>query len=371
MPYSVVPVSDKRRLDEFLRLPFALYRGDPLWVPPLEAEVRRTLDPEGNPYFANAALRLFVCYRDKCPMARLAVVISSAHHLAFGVRAAFFGFFESANDEQAVTHLFAEAETYCRARNVEVLEGPFNPHHYSELGLQVDRFGTGPSFFQPYNPPYYPKLLEKAGYRISARLQTMANDDVGGDFSRRFGTLPAGTCPNGYTVRSFSLANKARDLAFMREINNEAFAANWHFLPLSPEEYAFSAKFMSFVTRSDLIKFVEHHGRPVAVLHCVLDINPLLRRWNGAAGPVKLLRFFRGRRAVKTIIVFTVAIKKEYRHTDVSHLLVAEFCRMARPFARAETTWMPADSRSALQSAAILGMRPDKHFAIYAKELRP
>ena len=51
MSYSVVPVTDKRRLDEFLRLPFALYRGDPLWVPPLVAEVRRTLDPERNPYF--------------------------------------------------------------------------------------------------------------------------------------------------------------------------------------------------------------------------------------------------------------------------------------------------------------------------------
>jgi len=371
MSYSAAPVSDKKRLNEFLRLPFALYRGDPLWVPPLVAEVRRTLDPERNPYFANAALRLFVCYRDERPVARLAVVISGAHRLAFGVRAAFFGFFESANDEQAVKRLFAEAEAFCRARNVEVLEGPFNPHHYSELGLQIDRFGTGPSFFQPYNPPYYPELLEKAGFRISARLQTMANDELGNDLARRSSALPAATGPNGYTVRSFSLADKARDLELMREVNNEAFAANWHFLPLTPEEYAFSAKFMSFVTRPDLIKFVEHRGRPVAVLHCVLDINPLLRRWNGTAGPVKILRFLRDRRAVKTIILFTVAIRKAYRRTHVSQLLINEFCRMARPFARAETTWMSLDNQSALKGAASLGMKPDKHFAIYAKELRP
>ncbi len=49
MTYDIVPVSDARRLDEFLRLPFDLYRGDPLWVPPLVAEVRRTLDPKRNP----------------------------------------------------------------------------------------------------------------------------------------------------------------------------------------------------------------------------------------------------------------------------------------------------------------------------------
>jgi len=369
MAYSVVPVTDKRRLDEFLRLPFALYRGDPLWVPPLVAEVRRTLDPERNPYFSDAALRLFVCYRDGRPVARLAVVISGAHRKAFGVRAAFFGFFEAADDGQAVQHLFAEAEAFCRDRSAEILEGPFNPHHYSEIGLQIDRFGTAPSFFQPYNPPYYPELLEQAGYRIAARLQTMANDDAGHDLVRRFDDLPVTAGRNGYTVRSFSPADKARDLAFMREVNNDAFAENWHFLPLSPEEYTFSAKFMSFVTRPDLVKFVEHRGRPVAVLHCVLDINPLLRRWRGASGPVKLLRFVRGRKAVKTIILFTVAIKREYRRSVVSRLLLAEFCRMARPFARAETTWMSADNRSALKAAASLGMRPDKHFAIYAKEL--
>jgi hypothetical protein len=369
MPYSVATVSDKKRLDEFLRLPSAIYRGDPLWVPPLIGEVRRTLDTEINPYFSNATLRLFVCYRGGTPVARAAVIISGAHQKAFGVRSAFFGFFESENDEGAVRRLFGEAETYCRAGGAEVLEGPFNPHHYSELGLQIDGFGTAPSFFQTYNPSYYSELLEKAGFRISVRFQTMKNDNIGNYLERRFGALDAAPSRNGYTIRSFSLRDKAGDLERIREVNNDAFAANWHFLPLGPEEYAFSAKHMGLVTRPDLIKIVEHRGRPVAVLHCVLDVNPLLRRWNGVPGPVKLIRFLRGRRAVKTIILFTVGIKKDHRDPRVLRLLLAEFCAMARAFDRAETTWLSTDNLPALRAAEILGMRPDKHFAIYAKEL--
>ena len=374
MTVSVAPVSDSKRLDEFLRLPFAVYRGDPLWVPPVIGEVRRTLDPERNPYFSNAALRLFVGYRNGTPVARTAIVINRAHHLAFGVRSAFFGFFESANDEEAARRLFGEAESYCRARGAEVLEGPFNPHHYSELGLQIDGFGTAPSFFQTYNPSYYRDLLEKAGFRLTARFQTMRNDDIGSYLDRRFGALAvpgAATGRNGYTIRSFSLKDKAGDLERIREVNNDAFAANWHFLPLGPEEYAFSAKHMGLVTRPDLIKIVEHRGRPVGVLHCVLDVNPLLRKWKGVPGPVKLIGFLRRRRAVKTIILFTVGIKKEYRLTAVSHLLLAEFCRMARAFDRAETTWLSTGNRPALKAAESLGMRPDKHFGIYAKELVP
>jgi len=371
MPYSVAPVSDKKRLDEFLRLPFAIYRGDPLWVPPVLGEVRRTLDPERNPYYSSAALRLFVCYRGGTPVARTAVVINGAHQAAFGVRSASFGFFESVNDEAAVRGLFGEVEAYCRDRRVEVLEGPFNPHHYSELGLQIDRFGTAPSFFQPYNPPYYGELLERAGFRISARLQTMKNDDIGDFLDRRFGAPAAAPGRNGYTIRPFSLKDRAGDLERMRDVNNDAFAANWHFLPLRPEEYAFSAKHMGLVTRPDLIKIVEHRGRPVAVLHCVLDVNPLLRRWRGVPGPVKLIRFLRGRKAVRTIILFTVAVKREYRRSRVMHLLLAEFCRMAQAFDRAETTWISAENRPVLKLAEDLGMRPDKRFAIYAKEIGP
>lgn len=371
MSTTVVPVSGPKGWDDFLRLPFALYRGDRLWVPPLVAEVRRTLDPERNPYFADAELRLFVGYRDKTPVARLAVVINRAHERAFGVRTAFFGFFEAENDEEAARRLFEEAEAFSRDRGAEVLEGPFNPHHYSELGLQTDRFGTAPSFFQPYNPAYYIDLLERAGFRASARFLTMANDDIGNALSRRFGDLAAAPCRRGYSVRPFSTANRARDLELMREVNNDAFASNWHFLPLSSEEYAFSAKHMGFVTRPDLIKFIEYRCRPVAVLHCVLDVNPLLRRWGGSAGPVKLARFMWDRKAVRTIILFTVAIRKEHRRSYVSQLILAEFCRMARFFDRAETTWLSPANPSALKAAESLGLKEDKHFAVYAKELRP
>jgi hypothetical protein len=371
MSYTVVPVANRRELGDFLRLPFRLYRGDPLWVPSVAAEVGRTLDPGRNPYFAGAALRLFVCYRDGIPVARLSAVVDPAHERAFGVRAGFFGFFESENDGEAARRVFGEAEAFCRARGASVLEGPFNPHHYSELGLQMDRFGTAPTFFQPYNPAHYRGLLEGAGFRASVHLQTMANDDAAGDLGRRFGALAAASVRDGYAVRPFSLRDRARDMEVMREINNEAFAENWPFVPLSREEYAFSAKHMGLVTRPGLIKFVEHRGRPVAVLHCVLDVNPLLRRWRGSAGPLKLARFMWGRRTARTIVLFTVAIRKDYRRSYVSRLLLAEFCRMARHFERAETTWLSPGNRPALRSAESLGMRPDKRFAVFAKELGP
>lgn len=369
MSYQVLPVTDARRLKDFLRLPFALYRGDPNWVAPIISEVKRTLDVKRNPYFAQASLDLYVCYKDQAPAARLAVVIDKNHEQVFARRAAFFGFFESTNDREASKVLFDEAERYCRSRGVEVLKGPFNPNHYSEIGLQIDRFGSAPAFFEPNNPPYYRVLLAKAGFRVSAVLQTMRNDDIRNYLADRYETIAGQPARNGYTIRSFSPADKERDLECLREVNNDAFAGNWHFLPLSKEEYAFSAKYLSLVTRPDLIKIVEHQGRPVAVLHCVLDINPLLRGLKGQAGPINYLRFRRGRRRLKTLIIYTVAIKKAYQHTRVFSLLLKAARGLAKDFETVSTTWILPENVPSVRAAECLGMRPDKHFAVYEKGL--
>jgi len=369
MSYTVAAVTDPRRLRDFLMLPFDIYRRDPNWVAPVVSEVRRTLDPQRNPYFAAASIELFVCYKDETPASRLAVVINRSHEKKFGVRTAFFGFFETRSDLSAVSALFGAAEKYCRDQCAQIIEGPFNPNHYSELGLELDGFGTPPSFFQTYNPSYYRDFLELAGYKLSYRFQTMRNDDIRGTILRQFGGLPEFAAVDGYVVRSLDEADLARELERIREVNNDAFAQNWHFLPLTREEYLFSAKYMNLVTRPDLVKIVEHNGEPVAVLHCILDINPLLRRLKGRVGPLKYLRFRRERQRIRTLIIYTVAIKPVHQHTRVYHLLQQAFCRMASGFDVLEATWVSPDNIPALRAAESLEMRPDKHFGIFEKRL--
>ena len=369
MAFRVEQVVDQRLRRDFLDLPSTLYRDDPLWVPPLRSEVDRTLDAKVNPYFANGLLALFVCYRDDTPVARACAIINRNHWDKFGARAAFFGFFESEDDTEAGGRLFDAVAAYCRANGATTLEGPFNPNHYSELGLQVSGFGQPPVFFETYNPKYYPRLVENAGFHVLKRVHTRASANIAERVRRILKDKPPPRTRGEFRVRPARLFDMKHELERIREINNDAFDGNWHFLPLSQAEYSFAAKYLFFVTYPRLVGIAEREGEPVGVVQFCLDVNPLLRAMRGKAGPAAYLRFLSGRSRVRDVVMYAVGVKKAYQHTEVYRLLFEYGCWAIRDCRTMTTTWMADDNPAPLAAARRLGLEPSKYFAIYERNL--
>ena len=71
----------------------------------------------------------------------------------------------SAVDDQAVADaLFDAARAWFAERGISQLRGPANPSMNYECGLLVEGFDSPPTFMMTYNPPYYAKLIERAGF---------------------------------------------------------------------------------------------------------------------------------------------------------------------------------------------------------------
>ena len=367
MEYEVRSVRDRRGMRDFLSLPHAVYHNDCHRVPPMEREVRRILDPARNPYFRKATLDLLLCYRSGTVVARMCLVINEEHCRLSGTRTGFFGFFEAVDDPVAVRALFRRAGEICAARNIAVLEGPFNPHHYAEIGMLADHYDEDQGFFQTYNPPYYHALLTEAGCVPTVELFTGRNPDVRSFLAVTGGARVSAGSLSPYSIRNFSLHAMNRDLEVVREVFNDAFAGNWHFLPTTEAEQKFSAKYLKLVTDPGLVTIVEHHGNPVGVLLCALDVNPLLRRMGGRPGPFRILRFLRDRKRIRTLVVYAVGIKKEYQRTRVFAMLLESMRTMARRFDVLECTWMSRSNPLSIAAAERMGMREHKHFLVYAR----
>lgn len=368
MSYLVKIISDRKGMQDFLDLPSRIYHNDPDWVPPLRSETIRTLDPQKNPYFAGVDLQKFICYKGNEPLARIIAVINPEHWKKFNQKTAFFGFYESVNDEQASAMLFEKAEEYCRQKGAEHIEGPFNPNHYSELGILVRNFKK-PAFFETYNPEYYSSFVKHAGFNVVYSIHTRINTEPGDQQNPRHKNFKSQMETNGYTIRHFNLFDMKAELGRIREVFNDGFSENWHFLPVSREEYLFSAKSLFAVTNPSLIQIVEHHGKPVGVLQCVLNINPLLQPLKGRIRITDIYKLFLQRRAIREVVVYAVGIKKEYQHSRAFILLTEAMLKIAQRYPVVYSTWMSDDNVAAVRASEIIGLKPYKWFEVYGKSL--
>jgi len=366
MEYRTEQVTSRNQFKDFLRLTDIIYKNDPGYVKPVSSELKRVLNTMKNPYFSKAFLNIFNCYRDNKICARLVVIINPDHQKKYGTRSAHFGFFEAVNDSAAVESLLNEAEQYCRGMEVQSIEGPFNPNHYSEIGLQTNNFGITPNFFKPYNPAYYRNLLENAGFKISKKLHTRRNDNIKKYLYERYNGQNFNA--PGYSVRSLRINELSLELERMREVFNDAFSDNWHFIPVNREEYLFSSKYLKLVTEPWMIKFVEYDGKPVAAIHCALDINPALKKLEGSVGPVKYFKFISDRKKIDTLVVFAIGIKKSFQHTKAFNVLLGAGISIARKYNSIVSTWMSEDNKPAVKAAEKLGMVPFDELAIYEKK---
>ncbi|HMS34464.1 MAG TPA: hypothetical protein PKC91_10295 [Ignavibacteria bacterium] len=364
MSYRVIKISTRKELNDFIELPFKIYRNDKLWVAPIRSELKRILNTKINPYFRKASLELFSCYKDSIITARILLSVNEDYNRKSNTKTGYFGFFEAFNDKNSVKYLLTELKKYCIENGIMRLEGPFNPNLYSEIGMLCSSYDSPPTFFQTYNPEYYNTLLKENGFNVLDVLHTRMNTDSSRYLNKKYGQSSE-INKDDLFVRCFDNRNSARDLEILRDIYNDAFSDNWHFTNVSKEEYLFVSKHLKLVTSPDMIKFVEYKGEPVAVVHFALDVNPLLRKFKGKKSIIRYLNFLFERKHIDRAVIFAVAIKKNFRNSRVTDLLFRSTISIAKNYKIVETTWMHDENRVVISIAKKLGLVRDKEFCIY------
>ena len=91
---------------------------------------------------------------------------------------AYFGFFESIDDQAAARAVLTLAEKVAARHGKRALTGPVDCSFWIKYRLKTDRFGK-PYTGEPYNLPYYERLLTGCGYSVSEEY-----------FSNHYGVIP-------------------------------------------------------------------------------------------------------------------------------------------------------------------------------------
>jgi GNAT superfamily N-acetyltransferase len=358
-------------LRTFLRFPWKVYAGDPNWVPPLVAEVRKKLDPGKNPFFLHGEAACFLACGADGPAGRIAAVVDRNHNERHGDRTGFFGMFECLNDPDAARALVAAAGAWCGERGMDTLRGPMNLSMNDECAFLIDGFDSPPAIMMSYNPPYYLDLMRACGMAKAKDLYAfrLESDETGK--ARVRAALAKIAVPGDFTFRPIAKARLLEDALKVGEVYNKGWRDNWGFVPWTPEELGHMARNLVRVADLDLVLFAEHAGRPVGFAFGLPNLNEALIRLNGRLFPFGFLKLMTGRKSIRGVRAIAFGVLPEYMHTGLAYLLYDKLAKaiLAKGYTWCELSWQLEDNEAVNRFAASLGAAPYKKYRIYETKI--
>src|SRR5262249_55782186 len=109
---QITPVRNRRDLRRFLTLPWRIYQGNSVWVPPLLIDLKKLLNPPRHPFHRHADVQYFLAQRGDEVVGRIAAIVNHQYVQFQEEATGFFGFFESLNDQQVAAALLTATEQW-------------------------------------------------------------------------------------------------------------------------------------------------------------------------------------------------------------------------------------------------------------------
>lgn len=364
---EVVAAGEKGDLREFIEFPYKLYRDDPYWVPPLRIAVKELLDRSKHPFYANAEAEFFLARRNGAIVGRIAAIFDRAHNRFHEEDAGFFGFFECENDPAAAEALLSTAREWVFRHGAQFLRGPVNPSTNYECGMLIDGFDRSPMVMMPYNPRYYPVLMDSVGLTKAKDLLgylsnafTIDLEKIGRVADRVFKT-------NGVTVRPINMKDFDADVARIWEVYSSAWSRNWGFVPMSREEFHAMGREMKQILKPELVLVGEVEGRTVGFALALPDVNFALKPAGGSLLPTGILKILYYQRLIKSVRVLALGVEERYRASGLGAAFYATLVRNARKlgYGDCEMSWILEDNTLMNRALEVMGARRYKTYRIY------
>jgi len=329
------------------------------------------MDRERNPFYRHADAEFFIAERDGVPAGRIAAIINHNHNKEHGESIGFFGFFECVDDQAVADALFTAALDWLRARKVTAVRGPASPSVNDEYGLLVNGFDDPPTVIMSYNPPYYPRLVEKAGF---AKIKDLYAYELHQEtfISEKLERVTARLKERaGLTIRPMNVKNFRTEVATIKDLYGRAWQKNWGAVPMTGEEFDLLAKDLKSVLNPELILFAEYQGEPIGFALSLPDFNQALKYNKRGWFITGILCMLFLRKKISRVRILVLGVLPERLKTGAGSLLMYETGKRANAlgYPMGEAGWILEDNVMMNRAAEFMNGKRTKVYRIYEKSL--
>lgn len=370
----IVPKSRKER-NQFLLLPWEIYKGDPYWIPPLRMDQEELTGYRYNAFYIENRIQNFLALRNNKPVGRISAILNVGHLNRYHDGIGFFGFFESIDDQEVADALFEAALQWLAQQGATKIRGPMNPSMNHTLGLLIDGFDSSPFFMMTYNPPYYEKLIENIGLRKSQDLYSFWGQIEMLPKVREKWLVPCEKIIERYgvNVRYLRKKNFAEDVRLFLDIYNRSLSNTWGFVPYSEAELTQTAASLRYLMVPELAVGVELDGQLVGASFCLPDYNPRIKAINGRLFPFGWYYLLRKKSELKRIRIVSTNVLPEYQMMGLGLVLMNALvpCALDWGIKEAEFSWVLESNTYSRGSLEKGGAVRNKTYRVYDMPIEP
>ncbi len=369
----VRPVQTRREREAFLAFPWRIYRRDPLWVPPLLSERRRTIDPSRGAFFKRGTAQLFTARRGGAMVGTICAAEDQAYNRASGARECLFGFLECIEDRAVFRTLIRAAALWAKERGLTSLAGPFNLDYEDSYGVLVEGRDRPPTMLCGHTPVYYQALFEEDGF-APLRGDNLAYEislDATSPALERTAHLAERIRKKGWiSIRTPRLDRWMEEVDVVQELLNKAMTHLPDYRAWEREAVVGLLEPFRSIVDPDLVLFAQIGGRSIGWFAAVPNMNEVLIHLDGLRRPWDYLRgLWWSRSRPRCLAIKSVLIFPEYWGSGAVLLLIDEMARRARAkgYQWADLSLTSADNPYTPDLAVRMGARIYKRYRTYSK----
>jgi hypothetical protein len=373
MQITQIDLTNKRQVEDFLHLPFSIYRDIPQWVPSLQMDERIRLSPKRFPFYKHSQAAFFIACESTRAIGRLAV-LDNRHYNEYNQEStAFFYLFECENNLEAASGLFNTGFDWARSRGLNKILGPKGFTPLDGFGLLVKGFEHRPAFGLPYNPAYYVDLIEAQGFTkhlesVSGYLGTSIQ------FPERVHELAERIAQRrGLRIaRSTTRAELRTLIPHIKELYNSSLEGTTGNTPLTDEEINSLANQILWLADPKLIKVLMKDDKAVGFLFAYPDISAALQKTQGKLFPFGWLTLLRELKSTDWLNINGAGLLPEYRGSGGTAILYSEIFKSVRDsgqFKHAEVVQIGVENEAMQREMENFGIDFYKTHRTYLRDL--
>ena len=329
MAVEIREITTIRGLKQFVRFGNDFYKDCEYFCPQLIADELDVFDPKKNPAHEVCKHILFMAYRDKKPVGRIAGIINHAANEKWNVKKVRFGWMDFIDDQEVSFALLDAVSEWGKSKGMDKLNGPVGMTDFDHQGLLIEGYDYLAPMASLYNYPYYVRHLEAYGLGKEAdwiEYQINPQTELPERFARMDKIVRERANVRVDKVKNCQELVKKYGMQYM-DVIDVAYQKLYNFQPLSDRQKKYYCDSYFPLLNFDFVTLVVNEKDEVVGVGVGMpDISQALRKCKGKLFPFGWYHMLKALRAkqMEKFDLLIIAVRPDYQDRGLNAVIIAD-----------------------------------------------